>query len=375
MNKEDYYSILGVQRNATEAEIKKSYKKLAMKYHPDRNPGDKNTEDKFKQVGEAYEVLSNSEKRNIYDQYGHDAVNQGSAAYSTSHFTDIFGSIFGDIFGEYNYKKQTRNSSIRGSDLLHIITLDFEDAANGIKVKFNINKLTICNNCNGTGAKDESSILTCKNCNGYGQTRIQQGFFTIQQKCYKCNGNGTIIKEGCKNCLSTGRIKEEKVISTKIPPGIDEGDKIKIKNEGEAGLNNGPCGDLYIQIKINEHEIFTRKKNDIYCEIPISFTKAALGGEIEIPTLQGKIKIKIPMETQTNKTFRLKNKGIKNIRGSDYGDLFCKVIVETPINLNEKQIDLLSKLEDSIKENKNCNPKTISWTNSVKKLLTKMNIF
>ncbi|MEK7680127.1 MAG: molecular chaperone DnaJ, partial [Deltaproteobacteria bacterium] len=373
MNKEDYYSILGVSKESSETEIKKAYKKLAMKYHPDRNPNDKNSEEKFKQVGEAYEVLSNQEKRTAYDQHGHDGVNY-NFSYGTSHFTDIFGTIFGDIFGEYAYKKQTK-TSIRGSDLLHIIKLDFEDAVSGTKIKFNITKLVTCTVCNGSGAKDKSSIVTCMSCNGYGQTRIQQGFFTIQQKCHRCKGIGTIIKDGCKKCFSSGRIEEEKIISTKIPAGIDDGDKIKIKNEGEVGINGGPPGDLYIQIKVNEHEIFGRKKMDLYCEVPISFTKAALGGKIEIPTLQGKIEIKIPSETQTNKTFNLKEKGIKNLRGSDFGDLFCKVIVETPVNLNNLQIDLLNKLEDSIKENKNCNPKTTSWINSVKKIFDKMSLF
>lgn len=365
MNKDDYYSILGIQKSASDMEIKKAYKKLAMKYHPDRNPGDKTAEEKFKKVGEAYEILSDSGKRQIYDQYGHSGFNYESNSYSqtTSHFTDIFSDIFGDIFGD---QPQTRNKNYaqRGADLLHSIKIDLEDAANGTQTTFNIATLIKCNKCDGTGAKNSSAYTKCNKCDGKGQTKIQQGFITIQQTCNKCNGQGTIIKELCDICYGKGRVQSEKTLSTKIPPGINDNDKIRLTGEGEAGKNGGETGDLYIQIKINKHEIFMRNDSDLYCELPISFAKATLGGDIEIPSLKGKIKIRLPKETQTNKVFRIKNKGIKNLKSSSYGDLYCKIIIETPIDLNIEQINLLSKFDCSI--NHKNKPKEIAWVNLTK---------
>lgn len=371
MNKEDYYNLLGIDRNANDMEVKKAYKKMAMKYHPDRNPGDKKAEENFKKVGEAYEILSDPSKRQIYDQYGHSGFNNTSNAYSnsTSHFTDIFGDIFGDLFGDNNATSKNKSYSHRGNDLLHILKIELEDAANGLESTFKINTQISCEKCNGSGAKDKSSFIKCNKCNGYGQIRLQQGFLTIQQTCDKCNGQGSYIKEICSNCYGKGRIKSEKNISAKIPAGINDNDKIKLSEEGEIGKNGGPAGDLYIQIKIKKHDIFTRKESDLYCDIPITFNTAILGGEIEVPCLTGSIKIKIPKETQTNKVFRIKNKGIKNLRNNSYGDLFCKITIETPVDLTETQIKILTEFETTVK---NANfPKITSWQTLLKNFINK----
>lgn len=370
MNKEDYYKILGIDKNANDMEVKKAYKRLAMKYHPDRNPGDKKAEEHFKKVGEAYEVLSDPNKRQIYDQYGHSGFNQTADTYSnsTSHFSDIFGDLFGDLFGETNVRKN-KESLQRGNDLLHTIKIDLEDAANGLHTTFKINTYITCKKCNGSGAKDKNSFIKCSRCNGYGQIRLQQGFITIQQTCDKCNGQGSSIKEICSTCNGKGRIKSEKTISAKIPAGINDDDKIKLTEEGEAGKNGGTPGDLYIQVKIKKHDIFIRKDSDLYCDVPISFKTAVLGGEIEIPSLSGNIKIKIPKETQTNKIFRIKNKGIKNLRNNLCGDLFCKIIIETPIDLNDTQIQLLNDFDLTLKDNNI--PKMNEWVCIIKNFLNK----
>ncbi|HIH2762885.1 MAG TPA: molecular chaperone DnaJ [Candidatus Azoamicus sp.] len=371
MNKEDYYKILGIDRNASDMEVKKAYKKMAMKYHPDRNPGDKKAEENFKKVGEAYEILSDSNKRQIYDQYGHSGFNNASNAYSnsTSHFTDIFGDIFGDLFGDQNTSSKNKSYSYRGDDLLHILKIDLEDAASGLQATFKINTQISCDKCNGSGAKDKNSFIKCTKCNGYGQIRLQQGFLTIQQTCDKCSGQGSYIKEVCSSCYGKGRIKSEKTISAKIPAGINDNDKIKLNEEGEIGKNGGPAGDLYIQIKIKKHDIFIRKESDLYCDVPITFNTAILGGEIEVPSLTGSIKIKIPKETQTNKVFRIKNKGMKSLRNNSYGDLFCKIIIETPIELTDIQIKILTEFETTIKRNNF--PKIENWKLLIKDFLNK----
>lgn len=364
MNKEDYYFILGVDKSASDMDIKKAYKKLAMKYHPDRNSGDKDAEKKFKQIGEAYEVLSDPKKRDIYDQYGVSGFDSANNAYanSTTHFTDIFSDIFGDIFGEHS-SENSKNYAQRGSDLLHIIKIDLEDAAQGIKTTFQVSTYITCTGCTGNGAKDSKSFIKCNRCDGHGRLKIQQGFITIQQKCNKCNGQGSIIKDVCNVCFGKGRIKSEKTLSTKIPAGINDNDKIRLVGEGEAGKNDGGFGDLYIQVKIKKHEIFVRKDDNLYCDIPISLKTAILGEEIEIPNLVGKIKIKIPRETQTNKVFRIKNKGMKNLHDSYYGDLFCKVIIEVPINLNNDQIKLFNLFNATLIPDNT--PKIMQW-NTVK---------
>ncbi len=363
MNKEDYYFILGVDKSASDIEIKKAYKKLAMKYHPDRNPGDKESESKFKKIGEAYEVLSDKKKREMYDQYGHSAFDQSynSHANSTSHFTDIFNDIFGDFFGDQS--SFSKSNSHKGSDLLHVIKIDLEEAAAGVKKTFQIESSVLCKVCAGNGAKDGKSFVKCVRCDGKGKIKIQQGFILIQQECNKCSGNGSVIKEVCDNCFGKGKVKAEKNVSTKIPAGINDNDRIKISGEGEAGRNGGISGDLYIQIKIKKHDIFTRKESHLYCDMPINLKTALLGGEIEVPNLNGKIKIKIPKETQSNKVFRIKNKGIKNLNDSYYGDLFCRVIVEIPVDLNFNQIKLFESFFLSLTANNM--PKLNLW-NSIR---------
>lgn len=349
MNKEDYYSVLGVNKSATDIEIKKAYKKLAMKYHPDRNSGDKEAESKFKKIGEAYEILSDPKKREIYDQYGHSGFDYSNNSYSnsTSHFTDIFNDIFGDIFDD-QVNSSKKSYSYRGEDLLHVIKIDLEDAAIGVKTTFNVDTYFSCEPCKGNGSKDGISFVKCVRCDGSGRLKIQQGFIMIQQTCNKCNGKGSVVKEICSLCFGKGRVKSEKTLSIKIPPGINDNDKIRLAGEGEAGKNGGSSGDLYIQVKIKKHDIFTRKESHLYCDVPISLKVALLGGEIDVPNLSGKIKIKIPKETQSNKVFRIKNKGIKNLHDNYYGDLFCRILVEIPSKLSYEQINLFLEFYNSV---------------------------
>ncbi len=368
MNGEDYYYILGITNSASDLEIKKAYRRLAMKYHPDRNPGDKESEQKFKKISEAYEVLSDPQKKQKYDQYGHTAFDQdGVYPNKTSHFTDIFNDIFGNVFHEQGeFVKDKYYSASKGSDLLHVVKINLENAANGFTANFKINTFKRCEKCKGTGARSASSIEECGSCNGRGEIKIQQGFIAMQQTCYKCLGRGFFIKEKCIPCNGKGRKRAEKNISTKIPPGIDDDDKIKIKGEGEAAEHAGQSGDLYIQIKIKKHDIFVRENSDLHCELPVSFTKATLGGEVEIPSLKGKILIKLPKETQTNKIFRLKSKGLKSLRHTGCGDLYCKIIVETPINLNEKQMKILIEFDKNV--NYRNKPKETYWKKIMKEL-------
>ena len=328
MAKKDYYEVLGLSRQASNEELKKSFKKLAMKYHPDRNPDNPKAEDSFKEAKEAYEVLSDSNKRSAYDQFGHAGVDQsvgGGGAEGFSDFGDAFGDIFGDIFGG---KQSQRSNVYRGADLRYNMEITLENAAKGTETKIRIPVLSTCKSCNGIGAKKGTEPTTCQRCQGHGQIRMQQGFFSVQQTCSDCNGNGKTIKNPCSDCNGTGRIKESKTLSVKIPSGVDEGDRIRLSGEGEAGVNGGPSGDLYVVIGLKEHSIFQRDGGNLHCEMPISFSTAALGGEIKIPTLDGTAKIKIPPETQTGSAFRLRGKGIKPVRQSQYGDLHCHVVVE-----------------------------------------------
>ncbi len=362
MPKEDYYSILNVNKNANEVEIKKSYRRLAMKYHPDRNKGDILAEEKFKKVSEAYDVLSNPEKKKLYDTYGHSGIDPNTYSSNVNmNFSDIFGDIFGDVFGS---SKKEKNNNNNGNDIYYKLDLTLEEAINGTNVKIGVKTLVCCKICNGLGTKGDVQI--CKTCKGLGNVRIQQGFFTIQQSCPKCNGEGNIVKDYCKNCMGDGRIEENVVLSVKIPLGVDTGDKIRLNGKGEAGKKNSPSGDLYIEINIKKHDIYFRKNIDLYCEIPINFIVAILGGIIEIPLWNEKIKIKVPPETQTGKIFRLKGSGIKSFKGDGPGDLYCTVIVEIPINLNEEQKKLLIDFDKSTNMVK-CYPKISLWAETVKK--------
>ena len=337
MSEQDLYQTLGVDKNASDADIKKAYRKLAMKYHPDRNPGDSNTEQKFKSIQKAYAVLSDNQKRTAYDQFGHAGINQqggmGGGFNSGEAFNDIFGDVFGDIFGGGG-RSQTR----RGSDLEYQIELSLEDAISGKKVKMKIPSTINCVDCDGTGAKDGTAFTTCSHCNGTGQVRMSQGFFSVQQTCPKCNGTGKMIEIPCATCSGVGRIKKTKNLSVNIPSGVDNGDQIRLTGEGEAGGPGAPPGDLYVSVRVKPHEIFERQENHLLCEIPVNFTTATLGDKVIVPTLDGKVELKIPRGTQSGKQFRIKNKGVKSLRSNFTGDLYCRVHVETPINITKEPV-------------------------------------
>jgi molecular chaperone DnaJ len=373
MAKRDYYEILGVNRDASDDEIKKSYRKLAMKHHPDRNPDDKDAEARFKEVKEAYEMLSDSQKRAAYDAYGHAGVDAsmggGAGGAGQGGFADAFGDIFGEIFGGAGGGggRGGRSNVYRGADLRYNLEVSLEEAAHGTETRIRIPTMEDCETCHGSGAKPGTQPKTCPTCNGHGQVRMQQGFFSIQQTCPKCHGSGKVVTDPCGTCNGAGRTKKQKTLSVKIPAGVDEGDRIRLSGEGEAGVNGGPSGDLYVVIHIREHAVFTRDHNDLHCEMPISFTTAALGGEIEIPTLDGAAKIKIPAETQSGKAFRLRGKGIKGVRSNTYGDLLCHVVVETPVNLTARQRELLEELETiNVRDGSSHNPRAKSWMDKVK---------
>ncbi|WP_127476763.1 molecular chaperone DnaJ [Sulfurivermis fontis] len=375
MSKRDYYEVLGVAKNATEAEIKKAFKRLAMKYHPDRNPDDKAAEEKFKEAKEAYEILTDAQKRAAYDQFGHAGVDPtagGGGGYGPggASFSDIFGDVFGDIFGG-GAGARGGSRAYRGSDLRYNLELSLEEAVLGTTVKIRVPTLVECDECNGSGAKKGTSAQTCPTCHGHGQVRMQQGFFSLQQTCPRCHGSGKIITDPCGKCHGQGRIQEQKTLSVKVPAGVDDGDRIRLSGEGEAGLHGGPAGDLYVQIHVREHPIFTRDENNLACEVPISFATAALGGELDVPTLGGRVKLKIPPETQSGKLFRLRGKGVRSVRGGEVGDLICRVVVETPVNLTSKQKELLQQFEASLNGDKH-SPKASSWLDGVKKFFEDM---
>jgi molecular chaperone DnaJ len=363
MSKRDYYEVLGVSRNASDEDIKKAYRKLAMKHHPDRNPDDKHAEEKFKECKLAYEILSDADKRSTYDQFGHAGIDQqGGAGFSGGGFSDAFGDIFGDIFGGGG---QRRDRVYRGADMRYNLEIGLEEAARGTETKIRIPTQETCDTCHGSGAKPGTEPVTCTTCGGHGQVRIQQGFFSVQQACPRCNGSGKMISSPCGTCHGEGRVKKQKTLAVKIPAGVDSGDRIRLAGEGEAGANGGPTGDLYVVIHLKEHPVFKRDGGDLHCEMPISFASAALGGEVEIPTLDGHAKIKIPVETQSGQVFRLRGKGIKGVRSAAPGDLMCHMIVETPVNLSERQRELLREFE-SLSPGRNNNPRAQSFLDKVK---------
>lgn len=376
MAKRDYYEVLGVERSASEAELKKAYRRLAMKFHPDRNPDDKDAEDKFKEANEAYEVLTDANKRAAYDQYGHAGVDPnmgGGGGFGGGNFSDIFGDVFGDIFGGGGGGGRGRSSVQRGSDLRYGMELDLEDAVRGTTETIRIPTLVACKPCDGSGAKKGTSPVTCTTCGGHGQVRMQQGFFSVQQTCPRCHGTGQMISDPCRECQGQGRVEEHKTLSVKIPPGVDTGDRIRLTGEGEAGVNGGPPGDLYVVVQVREHKIFQRDGKNLYCEVPISFVDAALGGELEVPTLDGRVKLKIPEGTQTGKLFRMRGKGVVPVRGGAAGDLLCRVAVETPVNLTKRQRELFAELRDTLQaEGSNQSPRAKSWFEGVKKFFEDM---
>ena len=369
MSKRDYYEVLGIGKDAAEGDLKKAYRRLAMKYHPDRNPDDPDAEERFKEASEAYEILQDPERRRAYDQFGHAAVDpsQGGGPGGFQFeggLGDIFD-VFGDIFGGGRGGRGP-NGAARGSDLRYNLNLTLEQAVNGDEIEIRIPVLTTCEDCNGSGAAPGSSPQTCPDCGGAGQIRVSQGFFSVQQTCPRCRGTGQIISDPCRSCGGAGRVEKRKTLAVKIPAGVDTGDRIRLTGEGEAGKNGGPPGDLYVQVDVNDHPIFVREGRNLYCEVPISFVDAALGGELEVPTLDGRVKLRIPEETQTGKMFRLRGKGVTQVRGGGVGDLLCKVVVETPVKLNDKQKALLQDFKASLGDSDKHSPKEKSWFDGVK---------
>ena len=354
MAKRDYYKVLDVAKNASEADIKKAYRRLAMKYHPDRNPGDSDAEERFKEAKEAYEVLTDAQKRAIYDQHGHDGIDAarqggggGTGGFGGADFGDIFGEVFGDIFG--GGRRGGRSQVFRGADLRYELELELPQAVFGYTTEIEIPRLMECETCHGSGAAKGHSPVTCDQCQGSGQMRISQGFFQLQQPCNRCRGTGRIVKNPCDTCLGQGRIRRTRKLSVKVPAGVSTGDRIRLGGEGEAGRNGGPPGDLYIEMNVKPHPIFERDGDDLSCEVPVGFATAVLGGSVKVPTLEGEVSIKIPPETQSGRVFRLRDKGVKPVRGGDRGDLFCRVVVETPVNLSSEQRDLLRKFDESLR--------------------------
>lgn len=357
MAKRDYYKVLDVARNASEADIKKSYRRLAMKYHPDRNPGDREAEEKFKEAKEAYEVLADAQKRAIYDQHGHDGIEAsrqgggpgGPGGFGGQEFGDIFGEVFGDIFGGGGGRRGGRSQAFRGADLRYELELDLHQAVFGHQAEIEVPRLLECETCGGSGAAKGSSPVTCDTCGGSGQVRISQGFFQLQQTCPRCRGSGRTVKNPCDTCLGQGRVRRTRKLSVKVPAGVASGDRIRLGGEGEAGRNGGPAGDLYVEIAVRDHPIFERDGEHLSCEVPVSFATAVLGGSVQVPTLEGDVVLKIPPETQSGRVFRLREKGVKPVRGGPRGDLFCRVVVETPVKLTAEQRDLLRRFDESLR--------------------------
>ena len=379
MPKKDYYETLGVPKNASEEDIKKAYRKLAMKHHPDRNQGEsgKASEDKFKEAKEAYEMLSDAQKRAAYDQYGHAGVDPnmrggpGADGFNGG-FAEAFGDIFGDMFNQGGGRRGAGGRQVyRGSDLSYAMEVTLEEAARGKDAQIRIPAWEDCDTCTGTGAKPGTSVKACSTCGGAGTVQMRQGFFSVQQTCPHCRGTGKIIPEPCTACHGQGKVKKQKTLEVKIPAGIDDGMRIRSTGNGEPGTNGGPPGDLYIEIRLKKHDIFERDGDDLHCQVPVSFTTAALGGEIEVPTLEGTAAIDIPEGTQAGKQFRLRGKGIKGVRASYPGDLYCHVAVETPVKLTEHQRKLMRELDDSLtKGGGRHSPNGESWTDKLKNLFT-----
>jgi molecular chaperone DnaJ len=368
MAKRDYYEVLGVNRDADEDTLKKAYRRMAMKHHPDRNPDNPKAEEAFKEAKEAYEMLSDPNKRSAYDQYGHAGVDSsmGGGGAGMGGFADAFGDIFGEIFGGGGGGRG-RNGVYRGADLRYNLEISLEEAARGTDTQIRIPTQAKCGVCAGSGARPGTQPITCPTCDGHGQVRMQQGFFSIQQTCPRCHGTGRVVPTPCTECSGAGFVKQQKTLSVKIPAGVDDGDRIRLSGEGEAGAKGGPPGDLYVVMHLKPHSIFKRDGNDLHCDMPVSIATAALGGEIEIPTLDGQAKIRIPAETQTGKVFRLRGKGIKQVRGTGHGDLMCHVFVETPVNLTARQRELLEEFESIAKEDPSRhNPQAKGWFDTVR---------
>lgn len=376
MAKRDYYEVLGVQRSASGDEIKKAYRRLAMKYHPDRAKDDADAEAKFKEAKEAYDVLRDDDKRAAYDRFGHDGLRGpggfggGGGGFGPEGFADIFGDVFGDIFGG---GRRGGSQAFRGADLGYELRLDLERAVRGDTVTIEVPTQVACDECEGSGAAKGSKPVQCTTCGGVGQVRMQQGFFSIQQTCPACKGAGTTISDPCDKCHGRGRVAKTRTLSVKVPPGVDDGDRIRLSGEGEAGRNGGPPGDLYVEIRINPHKLFTREGPDLRCEVPIGIGTAVLGGEIELPTLDGHVSLKVPAGTQSGKVFRLRGKGVTTVRDRSVGDLFARVVVETPVNLTEEQKSLLRRFEESVQAGgERHTPRAGGWMDTVKRFFERI---
>jgi molecular chaperone DnaJ len=376
MAKRDYYEVLGVSKTATADEIKKSYRRLAMKHHPDRNKEDGgDSEKRFKEAKEAYEVLKDADKRAAYDRFGHDGVRNGPGGKGgfagAEGFGDIFGDVFGDIFG--GGRRGGGAQVFRGADLGYELQLELEKAVTGDTVEIDVPTQVSCGTCKGSGAKKGSSPVSCTTCGGVGQVRMQQGFFSVQQTCPACKGAGTTISDPCGDCHGRGRVRKTRTLSVKVPAGVDDGDRIRLSGEGEAGRNGGPSGDLYVEIRVIKHKLFERDGANLACEVPISFATAALGGDVELPTLDGHVSLKVPAGTQSGKTFRLRGKGVTTVRDARKGDLFAQVAVETPVNLTKEQLELLQKFEKSLKKGGDKHsPRADSWLETVKRFFDRI---
>ena len=369
MSKRDYYQVLSVPRNATESDVTKAYRRLAMKFHPDRNPDDHEAEEKFKEAKEAYEVLTDPQKRAAYDQFGHaglDAARGGGPGFNPADaFSDVFGDVFGDIFGG---GRRGRGGAYRGADLRYELAIDLEQAVFGTSAEIEFPAIVDCGQCKGSGAAEGHTPVTCSTCGGAGQVRVSQGFFTVQQTCPRCKGRGNVVTDPCRGCAGQGRVRETRKLSVKVPAGVDTGDRIRLPGEGEAGRQGGPQGDLYVEIAVREHPIFERDGAHLSCEVPINFATAALGGTLEVPTLEGHASIKVPAETQSGRVFRLRGKGVTPVRGGATGDLFCRVVVETPVDLNAEQKQLLRDFEASLTgDPRRHHPREGSWLDGVKR--------
>lgn len=374
MAKRDYYEVLGVSKSASADEIKKAYRRLAMKHHPDRNKGDDGSEARFKEAKEAYEVLKDHEKRAAYDRFGHDGVRGaagGAGGFSAEGFGDIFGDVFGDIFG--GGRRGAGPQVFRGADLGYELKLDLEEAVAGDDVQIDVPTQVSCDSCNGSGARKGSDPIQCTTCGGVGQVRMQQGFFSIQQTCPACKGAGTTIADPCADCHGRGRVRKTRTLAVKVPPGVDDGDRIRLSGEGEAGRNGGPPGDLYVEIRVRPHKIFEREGSNLSCEVPVSIAAATLGGEVELPTLDGNVALKIPSGTQSGKVFRLRGKGVRTVRDPRVGDLFAQVAVETPVHLTAEQKELLEKFDASLRSGgEKHSPRAGGWLDTVKRFFERI---
>jgi molecular chaperone DnaJ len=378
MAKRDFYEVLGIPRTAAADEIKKAYRRLAMKFHPDRNTDDEGASQKFKEAKEAYDVLSDADKRATYDRFGHDGLRAGPAGaggfgaggFGAEGFSDIFGDVFGDIFGA---GRKRSGQVFRGADLGYELRLDLEKAVSGDTVTIDVPTQVACDSCEGSGAKKGSDPIRCSTCAGAGQVRMQQGFFSIQQTCPACKGAGTVIADPCDTCHGRGRLHKTRTLSVKVPAGVDDGDRIRLSGEGEAGRKGGPPGDLYVEIRVNPHKLFTREGADLACEVPVSIATATLGGEVELPTLDGHVSLKVPAGTQSGKVFRLRGKGVTTVRDARQGDLFAKVAVETPVHLTAEQKDLLRQFDESLAAGgEKHSPRAGGWLDSVKRFFDRI---